>query len=45
MKIQEINVTSTIARDDSLVSGDIYLLKSTMDSALLTASDGHALSD
>ena len=40
VKIQEINVTSTIARNDSPVSGDIYLLKSTLESVLLTASDG-----
>ncbi|RYA47095.1 hypothetical protein DD606_23800, partial [Enterobacter cloacae complex sp. GF14B] len=45
VKIQEINVTNTVAEDDSLVSGDIYFLKNTMDSALLTASDGNALSD
>ena len=45
VKIQEINVTSTITADDSLVSGDIYLLKNTLDSVLLTTSDGHALSD
>ena len=45
VKIQEVNVTSTIAEDESAVSGDIFLLKSTLESALLTASDGHALSD
>ncbi|MCO5561666.1 hypothetical protein L7F22_015287 [Adiantum nelumboides] len=45
VKIQETNVTSVVAEGDNPLSGDIYFLKSTIDSLSLTATDGHALSD
>ncbi|MCO5593159.1 hypothetical protein L7F22_047165 [Adiantum nelumboides] len=45
VKIQEINVTSVVAEGDNSVSGDIYFLKSTIDSPSLTTTDGHALND
>ena len=45
VKIQEVNVTSTIAETEEQVSRDIFFLNSSIDSVLLTAADGHALSD
>ena len=45
MKIQEVNVTSTVAENEEQMSRDIFFLNSSVDSVLLTATDGHALSD
>ncbi|MCO5549895.1 hypothetical protein L7F22_003370 [Adiantum nelumboides] len=45
VKIQEVNVTNAVAEGDSTESGDIYFLSSTIDSVLLIATNGHALSD
>ena len=45
MKIQEVNVTSTVAENEEQMSRDIFFLNSSVDLVLLTAADGHALSD
>ncbi|MCO5578634.1 hypothetical protein L7F22_032478 [Adiantum nelumboides] len=45
VNIQEINVTSVAADGDSSVSGNIYFLKSIIDSLSLIATNGHALGD